>query len=58
MCICHAGQVGDAEGQAIAHHMAADPALSLALVADAMRTFFGKLSDPDMLPDFPKLQVG
>ena len=37
--------------------MAADPALALPRVADAMRTFFGRLSDPAALPEFPRLQV-
>lgn len=31
--------------------------LTLQKVADAMRSFFGKLSDPTTLPDFPALQV-
>ena len=42
----------DVEGTA-----AADPALALPKVAEAMRTFFGKLSDPAALPEFRKLQV-
>eukprot|EP00887_Chlorella_sp_A99_P005804 scaffold1.g5804.t1 len=41
------------EGQPLAQ----DPVLALERVADAMRTFFGKLSDPTTLPDFPQLQV-
>lgn len=36
---------------------AADPALSLPKVADAMRTFFGRLSDPATLPEFRRLHV-
>ncbi len=36
---------------------AADPALSLARIGDATRTFFGNLSDPAALPEFRKLQV-
>lgn len=30
---------------------------ALQRVSEAMRTFFGKLSDPSTLPDFPKLQA-
>lgn len=36
---------------------ATDPALALPRISDAMRTFFGKLSDPAALPEFRKLQV-
>lgn len=36
---------------------AADPALSLPRVAEAMRTFFGKLSDPAALPEFRRMQA-
>ncbi len=36
---------------------ASDPALSLARIGEATRTFFGKLSDPAALPEFRKLQV-
>jgi hypothetical protein len=36
---------------------ASDPALSLDAVAGALRTFFGRLSDPATLPEFRKLQV-
>ncbi len=38
--------------------MAADPALSLYVVGDSMRALVARLSDPDALPEFPKLQVG
>lgn len=37
---------------------ASDPALELGRVAAALRTFFARLSDPTMLPELPKLQVG
>lgn len=37
--------------------MAADPALSLYVVGDSMRALVARLSDPDTLPEFPKLQV-
>lgn len=37
--------------------MAADPYLGLAEIAGAMRTFFGKLSDPSTLPEYAKLQA-
>jgi conserved oligomeric Golgi complex subunit 6 len=36
---------------------ASDPALSVARIGDATRTFFGKLSDPAALPEFRKLRV-
>ena len=35
---------------------AADPALSLSRVVEAMRMFFGRLSDPEALPEFRKLR--
>lgn len=38
--------------------LASDPALELTRVAGAMRTFFARLSDPALLPELPKLQVG
>jgi len=36
---------------------ATDPALSLPKIAEAMRTFFGKLSDPAALPEFRKVHA-
>lgn len=46
---------GGAEPPAAA--MASDPDLSLDKVAEAVRTFFGRLTAPDLLPEFPALQV-
>jgi hypothetical protein len=37
--------------------MAADPALSLSRISEAMRAFFSTLSDPESLPEFETLQV-
>ena len=37
--------------------MAADPALSLYVVGDSLRALVARVSDPDALPEFPRLQV-
>lgn len=37
--------------------MSADPNLALSRVAEVMRIFFGRLSDPAILPEFEKLRV-
>jgi len=37
--------------------MATDSNMALSKVGEAMRTFFGRLSDPAILPEFEKLRV-